>query len=88
MAVAVSVMVFPATIDVCGALTVTVVSTGTTGVTVICSVFCTVTPPAVALAVIVATPAAIALTNPLLFTLAMPDAEELHNTVAAIAAPV
>ena len=70
------------------ALMVTLVSTGGGGRTVICTLLVTVTPPAVALAVITAVPGATPVTNPPeLPTLAIPDADELHVTVAAMAAP-
>src|ERR1035437_3774541 len=65
---------------------VTLVSTGAT--TVISTFAVTVTPPAVAEAVIVAVPPATPVTRPPpLLTLAVPDADELHVTVATIAAP-
>lgn len=70
------------------AVMVTLVSTGGGGVIVITTVFVTVTPPAVALAVIVALPAATPVTRPVVLpTLAMVDADELQVTVAANAAP-
>jgi hypothetical protein len=70
------------------ALMVTLVSTGAGGATVIWTLLVTVKLPAVALAVITAVPAATPVTNPLVFpTLAIPDADELHVTVAAIDAP-
>ncbi len=66
---------------------VTLVSTGG-WVTVICTLLVTVTPPAVALAVIVALPAATPVTSPVVLpTPAIPDADELHVTVAAMTAP-
>jgi hypothetical protein len=71
--------------EVAGAEIVTLVSTGAT--TVIRTLPVTVTPPAVAVAVIVADPPATPVTRPLPLTVAVPDADELHVTVAAIAAP-
>ena len=72
-------------IDVVGAVMVTVVSAG--GETVMRTLPVTVTLPAVAVAVIVADPPATPVTRPLLLTEAVPDADELHVTVAAIDAP-
>jgi hypothetical protein len=65
---------------------VTVVSTGAT--TVMSTVPVTVTPPVVALAVMVVVPPATPVTRPpLLLTLAVADEDELHVTVAPIVAP-
>jgi hypothetical protein len=62
------------------------VSTGTT--TVMRTVLVAVESPEVAVAVIVAgAPAATPVTRPLPLTLAVPDADELHATLAAIAVP-
>jgi hypothetical protein len=72
-------------IDVVGAVMVTVVSAG--GETVTITLAVTVTPPTVAEAVMVAVPPATAVTRPAALTLATPDADELHVTVAGIAAP-
>src|ERR1035437_282489 len=82
---AVSCVVPPMASAVDGAVIVTVVSTGVT--TVMRAVPVTVTPPVVALAVMVAVPPATPVTRPLLLTLAVADEDELHVTVAAIAAP-
>jgi hypothetical protein len=71
--------------EVAGAEIVTVVNTGAT--TVMRTLPVTVTLPAVAVAVIVADPPATPVTRPLLLTEAVPDADELHVTVAAIDAP-
>ena len=70
------------------ALMVTLVSTGGGGVIVITVLLVTVTPPAVALAVIVALPAATPVTRPVVLpTLAIAGADELQVTAAANAAP-
>jgi hypothetical protein len=72
--------------EVDGALMVVEVNTGTT--TVMRTVFVAVESPAVAVAVIVAgAPVATPVTRPLPLTLAVPDADELHATLAAIAVP-
>jgi hypothetical protein len=71
--------------EVAGAVIVTVVSTGVT--TVMTTVPVTVTPPVVPLAVMVVVPPATPVTRPLLLTLAVADDDELHVTVAPIAAP-
>jgi hypothetical protein len=55
--------------------------------TLICTVAVTVTPPAVALAVIVVVPAATPVTRPLLLTVATEGADELQLSAAANAAP-
>lgn len=75
----------PTTAVVDGALIVTLES-GTIA-TVICAAAVTVTPPDVALAVIVAVPAETPLTKPVLLTDATPGAEELQLTVVENAAP-
>ena len=67
------------------AVMVTLVSAG--GETVTITLAVTVTPPAVAEVVMVAVPPATAVTRPAALTLATPDADELHVTVAGIAAP-
>jgi hypothetical protein len=64
---------------------VTEVSAGTP--TVISTFAVTVAPPAAADAVIVAVPPATAVTRPVELTLAVPGADVLQVTVAAIAAP-
>ena len=59
----------------------------TNGLTVSTTFPVTVVPVAVAEAVIVADPAASAVTSPLALTLATVGADELHVTIAAIALP-
>jgi len=66
----------------------TLVSAGTIGAVMVMTVLpVTVGPPPAAVAVIVAVPAATAVTNPLVFTVATVDADVLHVTVAAKALP-
>ena len=48
----------------------------------------TETPPTVAVAVIVVSPTAIAVTTPLLLTVATDGVDEDHDTVAAIGPPL
>jgi hypothetical protein len=78
--------VLPAKRDVEGAVTVTDESTAA-AVTVTVVELCTVWPPAVAVAVIVVVPVATPVTRPLVLTVAIAGADELHVTVAVNAAP-